>query len=110
MAYNLGLLFIFLSTFASLFTEKYQQTVSQSGYHYVVLAIGYRVTSQIRVQVVDSLWASLKKKADGVTTPEHRIPWTFPWRRPYLYRAFLVRSIRRRKAPLDHALYRSGHV
>jgi hypothetical protein len=47
MAYNFGVLYFVLSTFATLFTDRYNQSVSQSGLHYLALAIGYIFANQV---------------------------------------------------------------
>lgn len=78
MAYNFGVLYFFLSTFSALFTEEYHQTVSQSGYHYLALAIGYCFANQVGAKITDRLWARLKKKAGGSTAPEYRVPLMLP--------------------------------
>ena len=78
MAYNFGILYIFLSTFASLFTNHYHQTPSQSGYHYLALALGYCLASQLGGKLTDYLWAHLRKRAGGATAPEYRIPLMVP--------------------------------
>ncbi|KAK0514989.1 hypothetical protein JMJ35_002368 [Cladonia borealis] len=64
MAYNFGVLYFVLSTFASLFTDEYHQTVSQIGYHYLALAVGYCFANQ--------------KRTGGSTAPEYRVPLMVP--------------------------------
>ena len=79
MAYNFGVLYFVLSTFASLFTDEYHPTVSLSGYHYLALAIGYCFASQVGAKITDRLRARLKKKkAGGSTAPEYRVPLMVP--------------------------------
>ena len=78
MAYNFGVLYFVLSTFASLFTDEYHQTVSQSGYHYLALAVGYCFASQVGAKITDRLRARLNKKAGGSTAPEYRVPLMVP--------------------------------
>ena len=77
MAYNFGVLYFVLSTFASLFKDEYHQTVSQSGYHYLALAVGYCFANQVGARITDRLWARMKK-ADGATAPEYRVPLMVP--------------------------------
>ena len=78
MAYNFGILYIFLSTFSLLFTSKYHQTAAQSGYHYLALAIGYTFANLVGGYITDLLWDRLKKRANGDTAPEYRIPLLIP--------------------------------
>lgn len=78
MAYNFGINYIMLSTFAQLWTDRYGQTVEQSGLNYIALAIGNSFAAQIGAKVMDILWAKLKARAGGVTAPEYRVPMMFP--------------------------------
>jgi hypothetical protein len=72
--YNFGILYIILSTFANLWVDRYGQSVSTSGLHYLVLAIGYAIAAQVGGPVTDRIWRHLQNKAGGVTNP--RIPCT----------------------------------
>ena len=78
MAYNFGVLYFVLSTFAMLFMDEYHQTVSQSGYHYLALAIGYCFANQVGAKITDRLWTRLRKRAGGSTAPEYRVPLMVP--------------------------------
>ncbi|KAI1078848.1 MFS general substrate transporter [Whalleya microplaca] len=78
LAYNFGILYIVLSTFASLWIERYGQSVSDSGLHYIALVIGYTVAAQAGGQVMDYLWGYLKAKAGDNTAPEYRVPLMIP--------------------------------
>lgn len=77
LAYNYGVLFFVLTSFASLWTEKYHQTVLISGVHYVALVIGYTVAAQGGARITDWLWKYLTRKR-GETAPEYRIPLMIP--------------------------------
>lgn len=78
MAYNFGINYIMFSTFAELWTQRYGQTVSQSGLNYIALAIGNTLAAQVGARVTDRVWAHLKKKAGGVSAPEYRVPMMIP--------------------------------
>lgn len=79
LAYNFGLLYIVLSTFATLWIERYGQEKYISGLHYLALVIGYTVASQVGGKVMDIVWAHLKKRAGGTkTAPEYRVPLMVP--------------------------------
>jgi len=78
LAYNFGILYIVLSTFASLWTDRYGQSLGDSGLHYIALAIGYTIASQVGARVTDRLWQHLKTRANGETQPEYRVPLMFP--------------------------------
>ncbi|KAK4236139.1 major facilitator superfamily transporter [Achaetomium macrosporum] len=53
LAYNVGMLYIVLSTFATLWIQRYAQTESQSGFHYIALVIGYTIAAQVGGKVMD---------------------------------------------------------
>lgn len=78
LAYNFGLLFIVLSTFATLWTSYYNQSISTSGLHYISLVIGYTIAAQGAAPITDRLWAYLKSRHGGETQPEYRIPLMIP--------------------------------
>ncbi|RDW74979.1 hypothetical protein BP6252_06121 [Coleophoma cylindrospora] len=78
LAYNFGILYIVLSTFATLWTERYHQPVSVSGLHYLALVIGYTIAAQVGGKVTDRVWAHLQKKAEGHAVPEYRVPLMIP--------------------------------
>ncbi|KAH9985518.1 MFS general substrate transporter [Xylariaceae sp. FL0662B] len=78
LAYNFGILYIVLSTFASLWIERYGQSVSDSGLHYIALVIGYTIAAQVGGHLMDRLWAYLKSKAGDNTEPEYRVPLMIP--------------------------------
>lgn len=67
------MLFLVLTSFASLWTAKYHQSVLISGVHYVAIVIGYTVATQGGARITDWLWKYLRRKR-GQTAPEYRIP------------------------------------
>ncbi|CAG8890149.1 unnamed protein product [Penicillium egyptiacum] len=77
LAYNYGVLFLVLTSFASLWTDKYHQSVLISGVHYVAIVIGYTVAAQGGARITDWLWNYLTRKR-GQTAPEYRIPLMIP--------------------------------
>ncbi|KAF7186204.1 putative transporter [Pseudocercospora fuligena] len=78
LAFNYGTLFFVLTSYASLWTNDYHQTVSQSGLHYFALAIGYTIAAQGGARITDRVWKKLKAKAGGQTSPEYRVPLMLP--------------------------------
>ncbi|KAI1378896.1 MFS general substrate transporter [Hypoxylon crocopeplum] len=78
LAYNFGILYIALSTFATLWIDRYGQSETASGLHYIALAIGYTVAAQAGGILMDFLWAHLKAKAGDQTAPEYRVPLMVP--------------------------------
>ena len=78
LAYNFGMLYIALSTFATLWIQRYGQTESQSGFHYIGLVIGYTIAAQVGGKVMDRLWQYLKARSGENTAPEYRVPLMVP--------------------------------
>ncbi|KAJ0413158.1 major facilitator superfamily domain-containing protein [Aspergillus carlsbadensis] len=78
LAYNFGTLYLVLTEFASVWTDRYHQSVSISGLHYISLVTGSTIGSQLGARATDKLWAYLKRRAHGVTAPEYRIPLLLP--------------------------------
>ncbi len=77
-AYNFGINYIMFSTFAELWTQRYGQTVTQSGLNYIALAVGNTIAAQAGARFTDHVWAHLKRKAGNVTAPEYRVPMMIP--------------------------------
>jgi len=78
LAVNFGTLYLVLTSYATVWIDRYGQTVGESGVHYLSLAIGYTIASQGGARVTDRLWRWLKERAKGHTAPEYRIPLMLP--------------------------------
>jgi MFS family permease len=78
LAYNFGTLYLVLTEFASVWTDRYHQSVSISGLHYISLVIGSTIGSHVGARATDKLWAYLKRRAHGETALEYRIPLILP--------------------------------
>lgn len=82
LAYNFGILYIVLSTFATLWIERYGQTATQSGLQYIALIIGYTIAAQVGGKVMDYLWQYLARRSsedeNENAAPEYRVPLMAP--------------------------------
>jgi multidrug resistance protein len=79
LAYNFGLLYIVLSTFATLWIERYGESKLMGGLHYIALVVGYTIAAQVGNRAMDMVWAYFKKRAGGTkTAPEYRVPLMVP--------------------------------
>ena len=79
LAFNYGILYIVLSSFADLWMQQYGQSVEISGLHYIACAFGELAGSLLGGPLMDWLFRRmLARSADGEHTPEFRIPMTFP--------------------------------
>ncbi|KAK5692456.1 hypothetical protein LTR97_010765 [Elasticomyces elasticus] len=77
-AFNYGLLYIVLSTFASLWTSEYHQRVDISGLHYIAVAFGEIAGSQVGGNIMDHVSARIRRRKGGETQPEYHLPLILP--------------------------------
>ncbi|KAI1379745.1 MFS general substrate transporter [Hypoxylon crocopeplum] len=80
--YNFGNCYIVLSTFANLWITRYGQSTTDSGLHYIALAIGYLAAGHGGGILMDRIWRRLHAR-DGRNgsncdsdrpVPEYRVP------------------------------------
>ena len=79
-AFNFGILFFVLSTFADLWVVGYGQSVASSGLHYAAWVVGELLGAGLAAPVLDRVWAALKQRraGDGGAVPEYRVPLMLP--------------------------------
>lgn len=77
-ALNYGMLYIILATFSDLWVTAYDQPVDISGLHYIAVALGEIVGSQISGYVMDTIYRRLKLRAGDAGVPEYHIPIMLP--------------------------------
>lgn len=77
-AYNYGILYLVISTFAELWTSRYHQTTQTSGLHYIAFVVGEITAAQVGAPLTDNVWKWLRHKARGEVTPEYRVPLMIP--------------------------------
>lgn len=77
-ALNYGMLYIILATFSDLWVVAYSQPVDISGLHYIVVALGEIVGSQISGYVMDRIYQRLRSRAGDAGRPEYHIPMMLP--------------------------------
>lgn len=78
MALQFGLLYIVLSTFSTLWTDRYKQSVTAGGLHYLAIVTGYTIALVAGGWATDRIWAQLKAKNGGNVRPEYRVPMLIP--------------------------------
>lgn len=76
--FSYGVLYIVLSTFADLWVTAYHQRVDISGLHYIALALGEIVGSQLTGYLQDKVFVKLKARRNGEATPELHLPMLIP--------------------------------
>ncbi|KAJ5325833.1 hypothetical protein MYU51_001171 [Penicillium brevicompactum] len=75
-AYLYGLMYLVLSTFTTLWREKYHQPIGASSLHYLALGIGYFLGSQVCGFLADPIYRKLKANDSG--KPEYRVVLMLP--------------------------------
>lgn len=74
MAIIYGTMYLQLTTFASVWTSIYGQSVGIGGLHYLFMGAGFTLGAQIGSRVLDRVYQRLKKRNNGTATPEMRLP------------------------------------
>ncbi|KAG9109695.1 hypothetical protein FRC07_008270, partial [Ceratobasidium sp. 392] len=74
MAVIYGTMYLQLTTFASVWTTRYGQSVGIAGLHYIFMGAGFMFGAQIGSRLLDRIYKRLKKRNNNVATPEMRLP------------------------------------
>ncbi|KAH7384018.1 major facilitator superfamily domain-containing protein [Phaeosphaeria sp. MPI-PUGE-AT-0046c] len=78
-AFEYGILYIVLASFADLWVKQYHTSVELSGLHYLAVAFGEIAGSQIGAPIMDGYYRRVRARSpEGDPEPEHRIPLTIP--------------------------------
>ncbi|KAI0145176.1 MFS general substrate transporter [Xylariaceae sp. FL1272] len=78
-AFDYGILYIVLSSFATLWTDRYHEPLQLSGLHYIAIALGEIAGSQTGGRLMDVLYRRMKSRnQDGEHLPEYRMPLSVP--------------------------------
>ncbi|RMZ80542.1 hypothetical protein DV737_g2958, partial [Chaetothyriales sp. CBS 132003] len=79
ISYLFGLMYLALTTFPTLWTVYYGETISIGGLNYLALAIGYILGTQTCTRLIDLLYRYLKRtRGKGIGYPEYRLPLLMP--------------------------------
>ncbi len=78
LALNFGVYCMILSTFATLWIDKYHYSTTISSLHYIAIAVGCTLATQGGGYLTDVIWHRLRRRAHGVATPEYRVPMMVP--------------------------------
>lgn len=78
-AFDYGLLYIVLSSFSTLWTERYGESVEISSLHYIAVALGEIAGSQLGGPLMDRLflYMTTRSSTNNDHVPEFRIPLTY---------------------------------
>jgi hypothetical protein len=76
LAISFAMYFLVLSTFATMWIERYQQSESNSSLHYIAIALGTTLAAQVGGPLMDWIFRRQKARApNGEETPEFRVPY-----------------------------------
>ncbi|KAL8683100.1 MAG: hypothetical protein Q9186_000914 [Xanthomendoza sp. 1 TL-2023] len=78
VGYIYGLMYLVLSTFPVLWTERYHESVGIAGLNYISMGLGFTLGAQIFSPLNDRIYRIFKSKNGGVGKPEFRIPIMIP--------------------------------
>lgn len=79
LAFDYGVLYIVLTSFAGLWTKYYHDSVETSGLHYLAVALGELAGAQSGAPMIDRFYRRNKAQhPDGDLAPEYRLPVIFP--------------------------------
>lgn len=75
---NFGIYCLMLSTYASLWTDRYNESEITSSLNYISIAIGTTVATQAGGPTMDWIYRKLRERNKGETSPEFRVPFLVP--------------------------------
>ena len=78
MAFLYGMIYLVLSTLATLWIERYGESVDIAGLNYVSVGLGFLTASQLGTMFQDKVFMALKRRNGDVGLPEFRIPLMVP--------------------------------
>lgn len=79
MALNFAVYCLLLSTFASLWIDRYNQSEFISSLHYIAISVGTTVATQAGGPLMDYIFRKMKARSkDESTVPEFRVPYLVP--------------------------------
>ncbi|KAI1373221.1 putative florfenicol exporter [Hypoxylon crocopeplum] len=80
LALNFGIYTFMLSTFATLWIDRYGESALIGSLHYISFSIGFCITAQVGGRIMDIIYKRLRNrpKYKGEGRPEFRVPYMVP--------------------------------
>ncbi|CAO2650237.1 Nn.00g015290.m01.CDS01 [Neocucurbitaria sp. VM-36] len=75
---SFGAYTLMLSTYATLWIDKYDQSELVGSLHYISIALGSTMSGQVGGHIMDAIYRMLSKRVGGQGVPEFRIPYMLP--------------------------------
>ena len=73
-----GIMYLVLSTFPTLWSDVYHESVGIGGLNYISLGLGFFIGTQVCAPCQDRIYRALKRRNNGVGKPEFRVPLMVP--------------------------------
>jgi multidrug resistance protein len=73
-----GQMYLVLSTFPTLWSDVYHESVGIGGLNYISLGLGFFIGTQVCAPCQDRIYRALKRRNNGVGKPEFRVPLMVP--------------------------------
>jgi hypothetical protein len=77
-AYLYGLMYLVLSTFPTVWSDVYHESVGIGGLNYISLGVGFFLGTQICAPINDRIYKKLKLRNNNEGRPEFRVPLMVP--------------------------------
>lgn len=78
MAFIYGLIYLLLSSFPTVWTERYGESISIGGLNYIAIGLGFFLGTLLCANVNDRIYQRLKTQNNDVGRAEFRIPMMIP--------------------------------
>ncbi|KIN03237.1 hypothetical protein OIDMADRAFT_119124 [Oidiodendron maius Zn] len=78
MAFLYGIIYLVLSTFATLWVEVYYESIGIGGLNYISVGVGLFVGTQIAAPLQDRIYRTFKGRNNDIGKPEFRVILMFP--------------------------------
>ena len=77
MAYLYGMIYLIMTSFPTVWTDIYGESIGTGGLNYIAIGIGFFLGSQIGSRLSDVIYRRLKLKNNNTGRPEFRVPLMF---------------------------------
>jgi len=75
MSLNFGIYFLNLSTFATLWIERYGMSETSASLNYLAIALGFTIGGQTGGPLMDYIWRRMRDRPNSQVSPEFRAPY-----------------------------------
>ncbi|KAF5863052.1 hypothetical protein ETB97_010860 [Aspergillus alliaceus] len=76
--FDFGIYVLMLSTYASLWIDRYHESETIGSLNYIAIAIGTTIGAQGGGHLMDYIWRRMRDRPNTIISPEFRIPYMIP--------------------------------